>query len=250
MTKEIVEAVGGRVHPLQKFMAIMDTVAEQFNVAEATGVSNALDELRSAIEKHVLDTSSGGDKKLRMIDMERRKFIAVFKSRYLQLTDLEFTKAVTPADGRLIGQIVALLHDKGFSVNDYLSWCFEVFYTENPKFCPPSIKQACSSFVLDKFWFEHASAIKTRREEATRKDITFDLINRGRALIRARPNSVKWVESIKATLTDFRDGRIMLDELKKRIVKCEGILEKKIQEQALADQETNKAEGENKTEAE
>lgn len=212
-------------HPFQRFMAIVDVTAEQFGVAESISVTNCLNELRAAVEKHVVETSSGVEKQQRLLEMEKRKFIAVFKARYLQFTDLEFTRMITPTDGRLIKQTVKHLNERGFTADDYLKWCFETFYPENQKFCPPSIKQACSSFILERFWFEHADVIKSKRESEKRKKIALDYISRGRVLIRSKPDDAEWKEKIKKILKDFKEGRIMLDEMVRKIKELEVVLQ-------------------------
>lgn len=217
-------AVENDGHPFQKFLAIVEVTAEQFGVPASREVWRHYEALRSAVEKHIVDTTAGSEKKQKIIELERRKFIAVFKARYLQLTDLEFSKMVTPVDARVVTQTVKQLMDKGFTADEYLRWAFEEFYPANSKFCPPSIKQSCSSFILERFFYENVDIIKARNEEKRRNELALDLINRSRILMRERPDDDEWKKNIKKMLTDFKERRIILAELKKMVVG----LEKKI----------------------
>jgi len=172
--------------------------------------------LGQAIERQIVESKFAGTPQHRM-SADRRKFISIFKNRYLHLVDQEYSRAITGVDGRLINQLVKVMTDNGFDVDEYLAWLFEQFLSENPKFCPPTIKFSCSNFVVEKFLYENKEKIKQRREDEIRKKASLDLIARGRVLIRIYASDENIKKKIVDVLTGFRDGSIMIEKLREEI---------------------------------
>ena len=165
---------------------------------------------------------------------DRRKFIAIFKTRYLSQTDLEYCRTITGIDGRLINQLSKVLTENGFDVDEFLTWFFDVFLDENPKFQPPTIKLSCSSFVIEKFLFEHREQIKQRRDQAIRKKEALDVIGRARVLARTFENDPVNRKKVVDLLKEYRDESIMIEKLRSGIEALEQVVRDQ-QKQAQGD---------------
>jgi len=205
---------------LERFMGLVYSLVEPFGIEEVPEVYHYIELLGQAIERHIAESRFTGSPQGRL-SVDRRKFISIFKNRYLSTTDLEYTRAITGIDGRLINQLNKALGDNGFEVDEYLTWLFDSFLSENPKFNPPSIKFACSNFVVEKFLYEHKDKIKQRREDKIRKKESMDLISRARILIRHYQDNAEMKNIIVDVLKGYRDGGIMLEKMRSEIERIE-----------------------------
>ena len=197
-------------------MGVVYSLVEPFGIEDIPEVFHYVELLGQAIERQIVESKFAGTPQHRM-SADRRKFISIFKNRYLHLVDQEYSRAITGVDGRLINQLVKVMTDNGFDVDEYLAWLFEQFLSENPKFCPPTIKFSCSNFVVEKFLYENKEKIKQRREDEIRKKASLDLIARGRVLIRIYASDENIKKKIVDVLTGFRDGSIMIEKLREEI---------------------------------
>lgn len=208
-------AVGG-------FAMTVNILAKQLGISEIREVYHYVELLSDACDRHVFEQEHQISPKKHM-DKERRRFIQIFKSRYLQFTDYEYDRAITGVDGRMIQQIIKALEKDGFSTDEFLEWAFDVFYVENPKLCPPNIKQACSAHVLQTFKYQNREKLqKKHREELQRKEY-MALIARGRKMLREakRLGLEKERQAIKKCITDFGERRIILGEFRSQIEQFE-----------------------------
>lgn len=83
-----------------------------------------------------------------------KQFMALFKAYYLQLTDLEYKGKVTGLEARMIFNLCDRIKTNHHAPVEYLLWLFTEFLPNNEKFCPPTLKFACSGFALYKFLYE------------------------------------------------------------------------------------------------
>ena len=196
-------------------LTVISFVLDNLGLNKIANVSHYGQLFRQSIERAIFGSEHSVVPK-NLDDTYRSRFIAIFKTRYLQLCDLEYDSIVTPAEARLIPQTCALLAEKGFEIDDYLRWIFESFLPENPKFHPPEIKVMCSSFVFHKFLFENKDLLKKKNDEEIRKKESLDLINRARALIRLA-TTPEQTEKLKNLMRNFRDERIMIRDLRVEI---------------------------------
>lgn len=201
---------------LERFMGLVYSLVEPFGIDSVPEVFHYVELLGQAIERQIVESKFSGAPQNRST-ADRRKFISIFKNRYLHLTDLEYGRAITGVDGRLINQLSKVMSENGFEVDEYLTWLFDEFLDENPKFCPPSIKFSCSNFVVEKFLFEHRDQIKQRKEANIRQKESLDLISRARVLIRTFASSEDVKKRIIEILTGYRDGSIMIEKMRKEI---------------------------------
>jgi len=201
---------------LERFMGLVYSLVEPFGVDDIPEVHHYVELLGQAIERHLVESKFSGSPQHKQT-ADRRKFISIFKNRYLHMTDLEYNRAITGVDGRLVNQLIKALSDSRFDVDEFLTWFFDTFLSENPKFCPPSIKFACSNFVVDKFLYEHREVAKQKREEEIRNKAGLDLIARARTLIRIHQNDALIKKKIIDVLKSYRDGNIMLDKMREEV---------------------------------
>ena len=199
---------------LERFMGLVYSLVEPFGVDQVPEVHHYVELLGQAIERAVVEAKFTGGSPQHRMTADRRKFIAIFKNRYVSLTDLEYNRAITGVDGKMIGQLIQILTDKGFKVDEYLAWLFDDFLSENPKFCPPAIKFACGSLAIEKFLFLHKDQIKKNKEEQIRKKMSLDLIARARVLIRTFANDENMKKKISEVLINYRDGSIILEKMR------------------------------------
>ena len=199
----------------ERFMGIVYSMVEPFGIDKVPEVMHYVELLGQAIDRHVFDSMHVVGPHRKAVD-DRRKFIAIFKQRHLHHTDLEYGRPVTPVDAKLIGQVVELVEEKGFSVDEFIQWVFEVFLEDNPKFNPPTVKFVCSRFVVDKFLYDNREKVKQKQENEIRRKEAMDVIVRARVVVRVarevgcKERMDKMVEHLK----NYRDGHIMLDELR------------------------------------
>jgi hypothetical protein len=86
------------------------------------------------------------------MSVQTKVFVNLFRAHYLNLTDSEYKG--TP-DKEMLKITCKTLKQQKHSITEYLGWLFNTYLPDNQKFCPPSIKWACSAFCLDKFLFEN-----------------------------------------------------------------------------------------------
>ena len=197
---------------LSYFMMMVTGLSKVCEIDDIPEVSHYVDVLQRAVEREIFDRSHTPPVNKRHV--ERQKFIAIFKTRYLAFTDMEYKKAVTPVDGKMITQVVDRLAESGFVSSEMLKWLFEDFLPDNEKFCPPAIRFACSSFIVEKFLYEYRHRIKEKRDEQAEEREALDLIRRARVLIRNAKDNEERKEKIKDSLKKYRSGDIMLSELR------------------------------------
>jgi hypothetical protein len=209
----------------EQFLLQVLLSAQMTGVAEDPEISHYIQLLREQVERKIFERTHKVSP-MKKLNMEAKKYVAIFKQRYLQLTDLEYSRQVSPVDAKLMRQVTKALMEVGFEADEYLKWMFEEFLVENPKFCPPNIKWSGSGFVLDKFLYEHRAKMKEKKQAETRKREMLDLIERARTLMRCfvELGEKEKKEKVKALLKKHSDEGIMVTELRSQIQAFEGQL--------------------------
>lgn len=195
------------------FMSTMWTLAKAFGVDKIPGACHYLQLAGEELDRHVFEQNNPAVTKHKDVS-ELRRYIAIFRGRYLDLADFEYTSTVTPIEGKMVSQLCATLQEKGFTVDEYLKWLFEEFLPVNDKFSPPQLRWTCCAFITTKFFYENKELMKERKDKDVRAKLTADLINRARVCMRKHPEDV---EKIKEILKKFWDGGIVIDEMRKLI---------------------------------
>lgn len=210
-------------HPISEnqgraFMATVWTLAKAFGIDKIPAACHYFQLAGEEIDRSLFEQKHPNTSHHRE-DAERSRFIAIFKSRWLAVTDFEYDKAINPQEGKQIAQLCQQLTEKGFTVDEYLQWLYEVFIVESPKFCPPQIKWACSGMCVHKFFYDNKDTMKQRKDAAMRSKQSVDLVNRARYCMRqAQPGEV---EIIKELVKKFSEGGIVIDEMRQAVEKYE-----------------------------
>jgi hypothetical protein len=202
---------------LQHFMGIIWSMVEPFGVEDIPEVMDYVRLLNDSVERHLFEKRYKVSPQKKVND-DRKKYIAIFKQRYLEFTDLEYTRPVSAVEGKLIKQANKTLQDAGFSCEDYLKWTFEVFFDENPKFAPGNIKQTCGEHFLHKFLVDHKEEREQRQKDELAKKEGLAQMNKARQLMR-ETDSKENKEKIRSLVKQYGDGSIMLSEFRKGLNK-------------------------------
>jgi len=95
---------------------------------------------------------------------ETNKFIAIYKQKYLELTDFNCDEKINNTGYILIRAFIEKLTDQASSVTEYLAWFFDDFLPVSPKLCPPTTRLAISNSITSKFFFDMKDKLKSRKE--------------------------------------------------------------------------------------
>jgi len=106
------------------------------------------------------------------------KFIAIFKSKYMELTDYECEEKVTEVKYIIIRKAVEKIMFEESNVTEYLNWVFDDFLRrpENQTFNPPSVGTVVSNFVLNKYLFEKKEDLRVRKKDAEENEKKLALV--------------------------------------------------------------------------
>ena len=148
------------------------------------------------------------------VHADRKRFIAIFKTRYAQLLDLEYRKKITSIEGKQIHQLNKELLKENFTPDEFLAWLFETFLVDNPKFCPPTIKSVCSQFILHSFLNDNRELKEAKKREELNRKSAMDLIQRARGLLRSDMKEDD-EKKLRDTLRKYGERDIMLSEFRK-----------------------------------
>lgn len=154
------------------------------------------------------------------LNHERKKFIVVFKARYLQLTDMEYPRAITDIDCKMINNLVKQLGEKSLAIEEYLKWLFEDFLPKNDKFNPPTLRFACGNIASERYFYEYKDLSKERSKEETRQKEVLDLVERAKVIMRM-PVGEQFREKVKMLLKNFKTASIMISEFRTGIERLE-----------------------------
>lgn len=196
------------------FIGILWTLVKSFGIDKCSEACHYLQLATDEIERYLFEEENPVVTRHRD-DAERRKYITIFKTRFLELTDFEYDKAITPVEAKMINQLCISLREKGFTIDEYLGWMFEDFLPTAEKFCPPQLRWTCSDFIVSKFLYEHRERLKQKKEQELKSKISLDLINRARTCMRQL--GTEDLEKIKEILKRFISGGIMIDEMRKTV---------------------------------
>lgn len=106
-------------------------------------------------------------------------FIAIFKQKYLEFTDLNYRDKITPVHQLLISNSMKTLRKEGASPLEFLEWFFDDFATQerNKQYMPPTIPFTLSGFIINKFLFQMKETLKMRKRDIDNIAISNMLLN-------------------------------------------------------------------------
>lgn len=189
-----------------------------YDVVDNSDVNNACLLLDEALTRAIYDAKNGNNvKRPKLKQNLKKKYVAIFKTRYLQWTDNEYYKTITAQDLAALTHLLDSLEEWQYTVDEYLSWFFDEFGPANEELMsPPSIGLTYSNFTKQKFYMEHKAEIKQREENMRKTKDVADLTARARTIYRqSKDNSI--LESIQ----DYRNGKILLSQFRKAVTEFE-----------------------------
>lgn len=209
---------GSTKHPVpedrvERFMGVVYVLAEEFGIEDVQEVYHYVELLGEAVARHIFEKYHKVSPQ-KKVHNDRKRFIAIFKRRYAELLDLEYTKKVTPVEMKLVNQANRMLFKDGFTTDEFLSWAFDDFLVENPKFQPPTMKSLCSQFVLHSFFAANRQLKDAKRRQELDRKAGMDLIQRARGLIRSGLEE-DHEKKLKKALKNYGERDIMLSEFRK-----------------------------------
>lgn len=205
---------------IDRFMMMVWCLVKTFKIDEQSELCHYVELLGQACERHVFEQKCGKSLSAIGTNEERKRFIIIFKARYLQSFDIDYKRRITPVEMKIIGNLVKDLQDMNITSDEFLRWVFEDFLEENPKFCPPTLKLLASAFIIDRFNFEFKDLIKEKHQIQLKVKEGLDLINRVRSVMRNGISSEQ-IELAKDILTKYREERIMVTELREIVTMME-----------------------------
>lgn len=115
-----------------------------------------------------------------------RKFIAVFRDRYVLETDMEYKSQIPPAEIGMIKAMVKKLADKSVGIEEYMDWIFDVFFEDkyNKEKFVPGIKLVTGTFLASKFFMTNRDKIRSRAVSAEGRSRRDTIRNHGKILFR------------------------------------------------------------------
>ena len=99
---------------------------------------------------------------------EKRKYIAIFKQKYLEYCDFAYNGVIDTGTLFIVGETVKRLASEGSNSLEYLNWFFDEFMKDEynkSKYAPPSIKITVSNFAIDKYLFIHKDILRVKKQD-------------------------------------------------------------------------------------
>jgi len=142
-------------------------------LVDAFEVDNQLAEMK---KQHSNSTSGS-----RSIEHEKRKlYIAIYKQKFLELTDLNCEETFTGATNVIISTHITKLEKAGGTVEEYLHWMFDYLNTDGAKkLLPPSIKLTLSTSMFTKFMYENKGRLKLRKQDISDAKLKVEIMQLG-----------------------------------------------------------------------
>lgn len=129
----------------------------------------ALTQVMNEIKIHEALKSAGqvDNREDRNEKQDKIAFINLFKRKYLELTDLNFSDPITPINQVNINRVITDINREGGNYTEFIEWFFDDFCSleSNKKFLPPQINFMCSSNVVNKYLFLMKDTLKMRKKE-------------------------------------------------------------------------------------
>ena len=150
-----------RMHTL---MWVSDPDFKRVSPALNQALTTLLNEvkLQNALKEMGEELSGAGS-----VNDEKKKFIAIFKSKFLEYTDFEYTEDITSVTSCLVVKLNERLIREGTNSQEYLNWFFDEWAREerNKKYMPPNISFVCTSWIVDKYIFVHKDSLRIRQKD-------------------------------------------------------------------------------------
>lgn len=221
----VLKEIGDKKFPIptnetERFMAMVWSIAGMSGVDRIPSVLKKIDELNDAVNEHLSGKSIASGRL--DINSQRKRFIAIFKTKYLEYTGHEYPTTITGTDSKIIQSVVEKVLNNGYCVDTYLKWLFDEYAPANKGFNPAVMKMVCMSSTVAKFLIDNKGCVDHKRLQMMNAEREADLRIRCKEILHGSFNfEVEEVELFKANMKKYSEGRITMDELEKEIVEME-----------------------------
>lgn len=198
---------------LGQFICMLEIQADRWGILDIAEISPYVDCLIQAIGRYKFESKHKVSPQ-KKVHQDRKRFIAIFKARYLESMDLDYKNTITSTEGRVISQTIKMLKGEGFTADEYLKWVFEEFLVDNPRFKPTTIKAVCGQHMTHTFLVKNEHIRKERKQQDVVKVETDELLSRARQMVRSGEMSKDDKQKVMNTLKGFSERSIMLSGLR------------------------------------
>lgn len=103
---------------------------------------------------------------------ERKRFIAIFKSKYLDLTDMNYGETLDGIGIIKINKFVEKLIEQSSDSLEYLNWFFDDFarLEINKKYMPPSYGFVLQEWVVSKYFYANKDKFSIRKKDTLKSE--------------------------------------------------------------------------------
>lgn len=99
---------------------------------------------------------------------EVKKFIAIFKQKYVEFTDMAFSGTIDSASKFILRNTLNRLSSEGSTSQEYLNWFFDDFMSDEfnkKRYAPPQLKTVLRNDILDKYIYLNKDRLKVRKQD-------------------------------------------------------------------------------------
>jgi len=153
-----------------------------------------------------------------------RSFFAIFKQKYLQLTDLEYFGGFKATEAKIIEGLIGKLEQNGATMEEYLKWLFDEFYI-NKEQLSPNIPLSVSNSVLQEFMYKNAAKLKNRKQAKEAIEEEELLLRRAGVLIRSSKDE-GFKQEVVTLLKHYQKSECNLPEFRLELKKLSEKFEK------------------------
>lgn len=136
------------------------------------------------------------------ITMDKRRFVALFKKRYVELTKFKFEDKITPITQVNMANAINRLKSEGGKYEEFLDWFFDEYCSleENKKFMPPQLNYVCSHYVVNKYLYKMKDSLQMRKDNLDREKVRTMLLEIALPMQQRLRQSNKHIEFAKKIL--------------------------------------------------
>ena len=190
------------------------------------------EQLQGELDKKI-GRKSAKEKKAMLIENteseDLRKFIALFRDRYVQETDMEYKSKLSPEEIGSIKSMVKKLRDKKVDIDDYISWVFDVFLDDpknREKFAPPMIKFVCCSWLSGRYFMLNRDKFRSKNIAEEKKSRRESIRDYAKSLFRKTKD-----KEIQKMLENEYKGSITTEDLEDWIKKKDSELKRGVNDE-------------------
>jgi hypothetical protein len=199
---------------VQQFHGMVVALSESLKISKIPEIQQYITLLGEACDRYVVEEDAIKTRKERVSSRNFRRFIAIWKERYLQEYDSEYGRL---DDGELgtVKRIIKEIDQHKLTVDDYLKWLFEEFFPNNTKL-HPNVKLAGSKNFIRQFVAEHVDTSKQRKKREMANIEFTDLSNRIKKMA-SDPETKELAKKAYEEAKRFKNGDIIISELRKTV---------------------------------